>query len=113
MTVASAKLLLFQHINTKIQKKGILSHKAIIKLEQENIAQWLLYSERNNASWNTVQYYFILELFYELLLGGSEDDLMLLHSCLPTVWYQVSEATQAFLAACFAVDSSESHTLTS
>lgn len=39
MTVASAKLLLFQHINTKIQKKGILSHKAIIKLEQENIAQ--------------------------------------------------------------------------
>lgn len=43
---------------------------------------------------------------YELLLGGSEDDLMLLHNCLPTVWYQVSEAAQA-------VDSSESHTSTS
>lgn len=55
----------------------------------------------------------MLELFYELLLGGSEDDFMLLHNCLPAVWYQVSEATQAFLAACFAVDSSESHTLTS
>lgn len=55
----------------------------------------------------------MLELFYELLLGGSEDDLMLLHNCLPAVWYQVSETTEAFLAACFAVDSSESHTLTS
>lgn len=55
----------------------------------------------------------MLKLSCELLLGVSEDDLMLLHNCLPAVWYQVSEAKQAFLAACFAVDSREHHTLTS
>lgn len=58
----------------------------------------------------TVQYCVMLKFSCELLLGGSEYDLML---CYTTVWYQVSEATQAFLPACFAVDSSESHPLTS
>lgn len=41
MTSVSAKLLLFQHINTRNKaKKKLWAITAIIKLEQENIAQW-------------------------------------------------------------------------
>lgn len=72
----------YQH--KKYRKKRALSHTAIIKLEQENIAQQLPYNEKNNASWNTVQDCVMLKLACELL-GGSEDELMLLHNCLPTV----------------------------
>lgn len=55
---------------------------------------------------DTVQYCVMLKFSCELLLGGSEYGL----SSYTNVCYQVQEATQPFLPACFAVDSSESHT---
>lgn len=70
----------------EIQKKELWAIQLLSNRDESILHSdhpWLLDNERNNASENTIQCYFMLELFYELLLCLLEDDPSLTH-CVPT-----------------------------